>query len=176
MRAWAMTVQIRAAPDQRFEFPSLKLREQAVEAINMRLEAYRASQRTMSANRSDGASISTSKNGLPHPILPSNGQTASSTATSPSSAAGIYTEDNEDLSPDLQPTKNTELSSLNSQQEISYQKALAQTSTTATLPAAAIGIIGAIVNLPSGSRHKVSPRHFVCMTIGSRGDVQPYSE
>lgn len=31
-----------------------------------------------------------------------------------------------------------------------------------------------IINLPDGLRFHSEPRHFVCLTIGSRGDVQPY--
>lgn len=31
-----------------------------------------------------------------------------------------------------------------------------------------------VINLPPSVILKIAPRHFVCLTIGSRGDVQPY--
>lgn len=42
-------------------------------------------------------------------------------------------------------------------------------------PPLAINLWPAIVNVPESSYH-IEPRHFVCMAIGSRGDVQPYGE
>lgn len=30
------------------------------------------------------------------------------------------------------------------------------------------------INLPSESLSRLAPKHFMCLTIGSRGDVQPY--
>ncbi len=41
-------------------------------------------------------------------------------------------------------------------------------------PDEALGYLPFIANHPFSSSARLTPRHFVCLTIGSRGDVQPY--
>ncbi|THH03346.1 hypothetical protein EW145_g6333 [Phellinidium pouzarii] len=42
------------------------------------------------------------------------------------------------------------------------------------LPDAALQLMPKVINLPAGMLPRTAARHFVCLTIGSRGDVQPY--
>ncbi|KAF8579711.1 glycosyltransferase family 1 protein [Ramaria rubella] len=43
-----------------------------------------------------------------------------------------------------------------------------------TFPPAALALLAKPINVPSDIPFGISPRHFICLTIGSRGDVQPY--
>lgn len=46
--------------------------------------------------------------------------------------------------------------------------------TSRRLPAGALPLLPKVINLPQGMLPRTGPMHFVCLTIGSRGDVQPY--
>lgn len=47
-------------------------------------------------------------------------------------------------------------------------------SSSTSIPPEYFSLLPHFINLPAGVRFKVASRHFVCLTIGSRGDIQPY--
>lgn len=46
--------------------------------------------------------------------------------------------------------------------------------TSRLIPHECISLLPKVINLPQGMIHRAPAAHFVCLTIGSRGDVQPY--
>jgi sterol 3beta-glucosyltransferase len=43
-----------------------------------------------------------------------------------------------------------------------------------SIPAHALAHLPKVINIPQGILPSTPSKHFVCLTIGSRGDVQPY--
>jgi sterol 3beta-glucosyltransferase len=49
-----------------------------------------------------------------------------------------------------------------------------RTSSRLVVPARIVPYVPRAMNVPRAQLPHIAPRHFVCLTIGSRGDVQPY--
>lgn len=141
---YSMTVQLHASKDVKFEFHSMKTRDECVEQIERRLEEYQQRHEALA----EEAMISPRDS----PI------TSIFTASTASNKSGQTSPVAESLMSCTVPEK---------------QASMADPSIR--VPSHALPCLGTIINLPSNALMKIPPRHFVLMTIGSRGDVQPYS-
>lgn len=149
LHVYGMTVQLHAAKDIKYEFHSMKNRDECVDKITQRLEEYeRRHQKVESeapAARTDSPISEIPSNGIPHlAISPPSTPSGKDAHTPP-----IIT---------------------------SPERQASAADPNIRIPPHALPCLGTIINLPAEARLKIPPRHFVLMTIGSRGDVQPYSQ
>ncbi|KDQ13964.1 glycosyltransferase family 1 protein [Botryobasidium botryosum FD-172 SS1] len=93
------------------------------------------------------------------------GSVSTSPLSSPKPTSSRFDSDSGYYSPSMaSPERKPTLSLLARNLEHSY----------ITIPPETIPLVPKPINLPSGRIPHISPRHFCCLTIGSRGDVQPY--
>lgn len=162
LRVWTMTVQMHAAKDLRFEFHSEKTRDECIEQIERRLEEYH--ERHPAVDDSPPTSRRTSLASSASPGALRSGRSSSDS----------YSRNSDKWSPMLGNSRPaTPASSIGTRSQPERQASEADPDIR--IPAQALPCFGTIINLPASSQPKIPPRHFVLMTIGSRGDVQPYS-
>lgn len=159
-RVYRMTVQIHGEKDVNFEFHSMKTRDKCIEEIERRLDDYHERHQTV-----DGS--------------PSSSRVASPTALTPPAnldvkQASTSLKDSGRSAPVI--TTNSTTSSSSDDVSTVPERQASVADPNIRIPARAIPCFGTIINLPAEATFKIPPRHFVLMTIGSRGDVQPYSK
>ncbi|KAM0787800.1 hypothetical protein ACM66B_003854 [Microbotryomycetes sp. NB124-2] len=176
-RIWGLAVQVHGAPDCRLDFTSKKLRDEVVTRLKTAVLEAKVSELAMAGN--DVSANST-------PALESrssyNGSTTESTASEERNghpALSVRTDEKSLTSSGTTGSTGSPyiMSPLKPSFGVARDKAVVLGQNT-TEDVAVTGIskpvpfptlIGA-----SGNRRRVTGLHFVCLTIGSRGDVQPY--
>lgn len=160
MRVWGLSLRIRASPDQRFEFSTPQARDDTLANINQRIKRsheLRLSRVASPQSRETTSAVVSSPSAQSDER--SNSLFSDSTSKTSSISSAPLTS-----SPEASPSL-TKLTGQQIHQMLS--------SMPVTVPAAIASRYPAVVNLPPSIR-RATPRHFVLMTIGSRGDVQPY--
>jgi sterol 3beta-glucosyltransferase len=140
-----LVLEIEGQKDLRFEFPKEEARDKTVRRINSVLSAAKAS-----APSSDSNSDSTG----PSSFLGDQG-----TGVVSASPTGARTPE------ECASTAVAILAPISQ---------LHQRSKTTIFDPAILPLLPKAINMPPETFRGISPRHFVCLTIGSRGDVQPY--
>lgn len=168
MRVWGLALHIRATPDQHFEFNSIARRDNTISEIQFRMSKHwepadpgRASQASPTIERVLSRHIGR------HDDRKRN----SSGSITPKSPALVQ------HSPDLTLRRTRSPTGLLSPTESDSDRAeqihAQLMNTNIRSPTPLLKSYPAIVNLDSRLQ-RPSPRSFVLLTIGSRGDVQPY--
>ncbi|TFK40571.1 glycosyltransferase family 1 protein [Crucibulum laeve] len=140
----ALVLGIEGQPDMRFVFKELAQRDEAIERINERLDIIRGT-----SHLSSGSNTPSSGSGRSSPPLEFDDLSISS------------------------PTSTTGRTATDILAPLSRSLAAA-TAAAAELPPVIQRKIPKVINLPTELLIPRAQLHFVCLTIGSRGDVQPY--
>ncbi|KAG9018544.1 hypothetical protein FRB90_011520 [Tulasnella sp. 427] len=145
-----LVLEVKGHKDILFSFKSQEVRDDAIRRINA---AAKQAKESMASKRGSQSSV-------PEPIAT---LVASSTlaataplATSPLSAT---------------PTSSTAPSAT---EQLASVSRILERSATRIIPTELLPHIPRAINIPSDKHYHIQKQHFVCLTIGSRGDVQPY--
>ncbi|KAK4053271.1 hypothetical protein OIO90_004045 [Microbotryomycetes sp. JL221] len=175
-RIWGLAIQVHGAPDCRLDFTSKKARDDVVDRLKTAVLEAKVTDMAINrtnADRSHPPSLSTQSS--------FNGSNASTMATSEHSEQPSL-----HIKTDSQSMNTSTSASTQSPYIMSPLKpAFGVTSDKAYILGQSVeedfAVTGVTKMLPlpvlvgsSGTRRKVTGMHFVCLTIGSRGDVQPY--
>ncbi|KAK4046210.1 hypothetical protein OIV83_006242 [Microbotryomycetes sp. JL201] len=175
-RIWGLAIQVHGAPDCRLDFTSKKLRDEVITrlktavleakvvdlAINSHSEGSQSAPGLESRSSFNGSTTesvaSSDHHGQPELSIKTDERSLTSGTTASSSSPYV-------MSP-LKPTfgvarEKAVLLGQNTDEDVAV--------TGISRPVHFPTLIGA-----SGNRRRVTGLHFVCLTIGSRGDVQPY--
>ncbi|KAG8955650.1 hypothetical protein FRC04_007641 [Tulasnella sp. 424] len=146
-----MVIEVKGHKDMMFTFRSLEARDEAMKRINA---AAHQAKEEISSKRS-------SLSAVPDPF---GALVASSTLTATAPLVA---------SPDAISTPRSSIAPSATEQLASVSKILERSATRA-IPTELLAHIPRPINIPTGNQYHIEKQHFVCLTIGSRGDVQPY--
>ena len=146
-----MVLQVKGHKDMTFSFKSNEIRDQAIEKINA----------VVKVAKEFHAAAGNKRLSVPPTPSPADSLIAASqlTANSPLPTPSIPTTPSGTLSPAA---------------ELASTERIQQRASTRVVPASLLPHIPKAINLPEGGHLRITPQHFACLTIGSRGDVQPY--
>ncbi|KAG8929001.1 hypothetical protein FRC02_006129 [Tulasnella sp. 418] len=162
-----MVLQIRGHKDIDFEFRSHKLRDEAIERINATAAAAKQAREAAEAQQAHAkkyASECTSRQGTLSPKR-SVSSSQDTSATTLSDFEDVTLTPAEQLACTSMTTPTHKLASVNE---------ILERIKTRVVPSELIQHFPKTINLPIKALHHIARQHFVCLTIGSRGDVQPY--
>lgn len=145
-----MVLEVKGHKDIMFTFKSLELRDDAMKRINA---ASREAREKVSSKRT---SLSPAPDSVATLVASSTMAATAPLASSPVPAT---------------PTSSTAPSATEQLASISR---ILERSATRVIPTELLAHVPRPINIPADQQYHVQPQHFVCLTIGSRGDVQPY--
>lgn len=159
-RVFGLRLQIRGQHDLTFEFSSRELRDEALTRLGVIAEANKAQDGMMSPLSPQSATVMSPQSiTTPTPTAGSEPQTpVLERAVSALKITDPKPEDYASTSPAL----------------FSPLSRALERARTVQIPPALLSRLPKPINLPPSTLVHIPSKHFVCLTIGSRGDVQPY--
>ena len=145
-----MTLDIKGHHPISFDFSSAERRDEAIRRLVEAIEAVQP-------KSSESLSSAVNSKGSPSPLMHSRSPSQGSDIVSDSLPSMTFSNSGNSIADVLSPLHRA----------IDRAK-------THTFPTHVLPHLPKVINLPRDSFPIITPKHFVCLTIGSRGDVQPY--
>ncbi|KAH8104961.1 hypothetical protein DFH11DRAFT_1519106, partial [Phellopilus nigrolimitatus] len=142
-------------PSMFFDFSTQELRDEVISRVTAAVEKYHVQAPSILSS-----SISSTMPGLTQSVTPSHSRKGSSTF-------GPLVESPPETPMPMSP-------GLGATQVLSPLSYTVARATTRRLPREALRLLPKVINLPESVVPRMDAAHYVCLTIGSRGDVQPY--